>query len=258
MNNKLDFFKDLKKILNIIYRKKNDIFVFQTDIVNSLRYYNLAGPTVVNNILINIEKIFFDKTILFPAFSNDLALKKKYDVKLSKPYTGIIPNTALASNKYFRTESPLHSFLVKGKMLNDIKKLKQETTWGDGSIFDWLYRNNALWVSLNLDLNRGCAVHHMAEEKTKVPYRFYKIFRGKMYDNGKYKKEVFEKKFSYYKMYSKLLNYNKWTSIMREKKDFNKIMVSKGLFANISPVSKIVDRSMIFYKNNQYGSLNNK
>lgn len=258
MNKKLNFFKDFEKILNIIYRKKNDIFVFQTDIVNSLRYYNLAGLSVANNILIKIEKIFFDKTILFPAFSNDLVLKKKYDVKLSKPYTGIIPNTALESNKYFRTESPLHSFLVKGKMLSDIKKLKQETTWGEGSIFDWLYRNNALWVSLNLDLNRGCAIHHMAEEKTKVPYRFYKIFRGKIYDNGKYKKDVFEKKFSYYKKYSKLLNYNNWTSIMREDKDFNKIVISKGLFANISPVRKIVDRSIIFYKNNKYGSLNNK
>ena len=225
---------------------------------NSLRYYNLTGPTVIKNILIKIEKVFFDKTILFPAFSNDLVLKKKYDLKLSKPYTGIIPNIALSSNKYFRTESPLHSFLVKGKLLSDIKKLRQESTWGNGSIFDWLYKNNALWVSLNLDLNRGCAIHHMAEEKTKVPYRFYKIFRGKLYDNDKYKKDIFEKKFSYYKIYSKLLNYNKWPSIMRKKKDFDKIILSKGLFANVSPVRKIVDRSMIFYKNNQYGSLNHK
>ena len=57
MNKKLNFFKDFEKILNIIYRKKNDIFVFQTNIVNSLRYYNLEDLSVANKIIIKIEKM---------------------------------------------------------------------------------------------------------------------------------------------------------------------------------------------------------
>ena len=97
----------------------------------------------------------------------------------------------------------------------------------------------------------------MAEEKAKVPYRFYKLFKGKLFDDGKYIKDIFEKKYSYYKKYSKILNYNKWPSIM-EKKDFDTIVISKGLFANVCTVKKIVDKSYIFYKKYPYGSLNLK
>ena len=30
--------------------------------------------------------------------------------------------------------------LIKGKKLSEIKSLKQNTTWGEGSVFDWLYK----------------------------------------------------------------------------------------------------------------------
>ena len=257
MTNKLDFNKDLDKILNKIQNKKKEVIVFQTDIINSSIFYKLDGKYVAKKILEKIEKKFLNKTFLFPAFCNDL-INFKYDIRLSKANTGIIPNLALSSQNYFRSESPLHSFLVKGKKLEEIKKLKQITSWGEGSLYEWLYLNNALWVSLNLNLNRGCAIHHMAEEKARVPYRFYKTFKGKLYDNGKFKKYIYEKKYSYYKKYSKYLNYNKWTTIMKEKKDFEKIAISQGLFANISLVRSIVDKSFIFYKKNPYGSLNLK
>lgn len=255
MNKKSKFIYDLNKLLKKVYDKKNNIIVFQTDIISSSIKYNLSGEYIANKILFEIEKVFFDQTILFPAFSNDF-IDKKYDIKLSKPNTGIIPNLALSSGKYFRSESPLHSFLLKGEKLEEIKKLKQKTTWGKGSVFDWLYNNSALWVSLNLNLNRGCAIHHMAEEKAMVPYRFYKIFKGKLFNNTKYEKDIFEKKYSYYKKYSKILNYEKWPSIMRPKKDFEKIIINEGLFANISTATKIVDRSYIFYRKNPFGSLN--
>ena len=36
---------------------------------------------------------------------------------------------------------------------------------GTDSVFEWLYKKNALWISLNLDLNRGCAIHHMKKKQ---------------------------------------------------------------------------------------------
>ena len=256
MKNKLKFIDNLNQLCKKIYNKNKNIIVFQTDVIATSVFYKLNGKYVAEKILLTFEKFFFNKTILFPAFSNDF-ISGKYDIKLSRPNTGIIPNLALYSGKYFRSESPLHSFLVKGKKLEEIKKLRQESTWGKNSVFDWLYKKNALWVSLNLDLNRGCAIHHMAEEKAKVPYRFYKLFKGKLFDDGKYINDIFEKKYSYYKKYSEILNYNIWPSIMK-KKDFDKIIISKGLFANVSTVKKIVDKSYIFYKKYPYGSLNLK
>ena len=258
MKYKKKFLFDLQKLIKKIKKKNNKIIVFQTEVIPTARHYQLNGKFVAQTILKNLEKNFSEKTILFPAFSNDLIFKKKYDLKLSKPYTGIIPNLALISNKYFRTESPLHSFLTKGKMVDEIEKLNQKTTWGSGSVFEWLYNNKALWVSLNLELSRGCAVHHMSEEIAKVPYRFYKNYKGKLFKNNKFLRNINEKKFSYYLKFSKKLNFNKWTMIMRNGIDFKKINISKGLFANISLVNKIVDRSVLYYKKNPLGSLDIK
>ena len=47
----------------------------------------------------------------------------------------------------------------------------------------------------------------MAEEKARVPYRFYKLFKGKLYDNGKFVKDTFEKILLLQKVLTKL-DYN--------------------------------------------------
>ena len=135
-----DFEKGLKKILAF----DDEIIVFQTQIFKTCLFYNLSGQKVSKEILRILEKKFKNKTILLPSFSNDLAIKKKYDEILSIPNTGIIPTAALKSKKYFRTSSPLHSFLVKGRLVKEIKKLNPQTTWGTGSVFEWLEKKNAI------------------------------------------------------------------------------------------------------------------
>ena len=63
--------------------------------------------------------------------------------------------------------------------------MNQITTWGEGSVFEWLEKKNARWVAFNLNWERGCAFAHRSEELCKVPYRFYKTFYGKMYKKWK-------------------------------------------------------------------------
>ncbi len=255
-NNEANFLKDLNKFFKKIKKNEDKIIVFQTDVIPSAIFYKLNGKFVSTTILERIEKNFYNKTILFPAFSNDFVEKKNYDIFLSKPNTGIIPNLALKSKKYHRTESPLHSFLIKGPQTKLVKSLKQITTWGAGSVFNWLYENKARWISLNLELNRGCAIHHMSEEIARVPYRFFKVFNGKIYTNRKLLNQNFnEKKYSYYLKYYNRLNYNKWPKFMRENIDYKKISISKGLFASSFLVNNIVNRSVKYYKKYPYGSI---
>ena len=77
MNNlKKLFLNDLNQLLKKIKKIDNKIIVFQTEIIPSAIYYNLSGEFISKQILKNIEINFIDKTILFPAFSNDFVLKK--------------------------------------------------------------------------------------------------------------------------------------------------------------------------------------
>ena len=69
------FLNDLRKLCKKISNKKNDIIVFQTDIVATSIFYKLDGNYIGKTILNYFEKNFFKKTILFPAFSNDFIKK---------------------------------------------------------------------------------------------------------------------------------------------------------------------------------------
>ena len=75
-NNEKNFLKDLSKFFKQIKKNNDKIIVFQTDIVPSAIFYKLNGKFVSTTILEHIEKNFNNKTILFPAFSNDFVEKK--------------------------------------------------------------------------------------------------------------------------------------------------------------------------------------
>ena len=248
-----DFEKGLKKILAF----NDEIIVFQTQIFKICLFYNLSGQKVSKEILKILEKKFKKKTILFPSFSNDFAINKKYDKTLSLPNTGIIPITALKSKKYFRTFSPLHSFLVKGPLVEEIKKLNQQTTWGKGSVFEWLDKKNARWVSLNLEWSSGCALHHRSEELCKVPYRFYKKYSGMYYINKKFIKRIVEKKYSYSLKKKPIFDFKKWPKFLK-KKDTVNIFLNKGLKFRTALASVITKRSCEFFRKDPYGSVINK
>ena len=248
-----DFEKGLKKILAF----DDEIIVFQTQIFKTCLFYNLSGQKVSKEILRILEKKFKNKTILLPSFSNDLAIKKKYDEILSIPNTGIIPTTALKSKKYFRTSSPLHSFLVKGPLVKEIKKLNPQTTWGTGSVFEWLEKKNARWVSLNLEWSSGCALHHRSEEICRVPYRFFKKYNGMYYINKKFIKRIVEKKYSYSLKKKPIFDYTKWPKFLK-KKDTVNIFLNEGLKFRTSLARVIIKRSCEFFRRDPYGSVKNK
>lgn len=247
---------DLEKIFLKISKLKDKIIVFQTDVLNTSIFYKTEPKKVAKKIIFLIEKIFRNKTILFPAFSNDIVYKKKFDILRSSINTGLIPKLILKRN-YYRTFSPLHSFLVKGPGIKEIKKLNQITTWGEGSVFEWLEKKNARWVAFNLNWERGCAFAHRSEELCKVPYRFYKTFYGKMYKNGKFIKNISEKKYSNYKSI-KLIKDNISAYKSLEKRDSTTFFVNKGLFVKTACTKDITRHNCIFLKKNSLGRIKNK
>lgn len=221
--------KDIDKLLRSIKLFNDKVIVFQTDTITTSIFYNIPPLIIAKKFLKKIEKFFKTRTILFPAFSNDIIIKKKFDNKNFHIYTGIIPKLALKSNKYYKTFSYLHGFLVKGNLIKEIKNNKQETTWGKGSVFEWLEKKNARWVAINLNWNRGCAFAHRSEELCKVPYRFYKIFSGKLYKNKKFISKISEKKYSNFRGIN--INFNDEPIFKILEKYSKNFFINRGIFA---------------------------
>ena len=250
-----DLEKDIKELLYKIFRLNNKVFIFQTDVLKTALHYNLNPIFVAKKFIYHIENIFKNKTILFPAFSNDIITKKKYDLKRSSIYTGVIPKLLLKKN-YYRTFSPLHSFLVKGSLINEIKKLKQITTWGKGSLYEWIEKKNSIWVTLNLDWDRGCSFAHRSEELCKVKFRYFKTYSGSLYNNGKFIKKISEIKYSNYPTTIKR-DYAKYF-IRLKKFHNNSFFINQGMFANAALTKDIIQDYNYNFRRDKLFGLKNK
>jgi len=182
MLNEKDFYKAFKEVI----LKDDRVIVLYSGLSNFI--YNIK----FNNK--NIPKIFLDileeivtknRTLILPSFSGNSFLKEdKFDIKKTIDNIGILPKEAL-KRKYFRTVQPLHSYLVYGKEKEEIKKLKNLTSWGDSSILGYISKRNARICTFGLPWNQGCAYLHRFEELSLVPWRYFKSFRGSLYKTEK-------------------------------------------------------------------------
>ena len=251
------FIDDFKKCFEKVTESSDDVIVIQSQIIPIASYYKISGKKILEeiyNFIIDLSKY---KTVMLPAFSDDIIKFKKFDLMLSKCNTGSLPNYCIEKKEFKRNLSPLHSFIAYGPRANEIVNLKQDTTWGKGSVFEWIEKNNSRWIALNLEWRSGCALHHRAEELTRVPYRFFKKYHGSLYLNKNYVSEITETKYSYSLDVIPNFDYSIWPNFFK-KNDTLYYKVNNGIKMRSALAKIIVQRSMEFYLNDPYLSIINK
>ena len=180
--------ESIKKAFEKVILKKDKVVILYSGVwsfINKLKFKKNIGEKILRI----VEEVITEKrTLILPSFSAESFLKsKKFDLKKTiDKKNGLITNAALKKN-YYRTPQPLHSYLVFGKKVNEIKKLKLLTSWGSTSLLEWLSKNNARVCVLGIPWNKGCSYLHRYEELYQVPWRYYKIYEGVMIKNGKKK-----------------------------------------------------------------------
>jgi len=218
MITKNEFIKSLAQVI----KQKDEIVVIYSDVSQLLIKFEFNN-NLTSEILDIIENfVTKNRTLILPSFSAINFLKtKKFDLKSSIDNIGVLPKEALKRN-YFRTPQPLHSYLIFGKKVNQIKNLSFKTSWGEGSILDFMSKNNARICTINLPWNRGCAYLHKFEEDYQVPWRYFKKFEGKMYFKNKFISKCNEIKYSLPKIKGELYNYHPFIKEIKKSKSFCK------------------------------------
>lgn len=190
-----DFLNSFDEIID----SKDKIIVIYSGIwsfISKIKFKIKRNDEIPKKILELIEKkVGKKRTLLLPSFSGKEFQKKKLfnlDKSLDKE-NGILSKVALDRN-YLRTRQPIHSYLAFGN-INEIKKLKLETSWGKNSILEFLSKKNARICNLGLPWNKGCAYLHRFEEIYNVPWRYHKIFSKKIIKNKRIIGNCREKKF---------------------------------------------------------------
>ncbi len=193
MLNEKDFYRAFEEVIS----KEDEVIVLYSGISNFIFDIKFKNNNIPKTLLDIIEKIITNKrTLILPSFSAHSFLKEnRFDIKKSIDNAGVIPKEAL-KRRYFRTNQPLHSYLVYGREKKEIKKLKNLTSWGNTSIIGYMHKRNARICTFGLPWNKGCAYLHRFEELSLVPWRYFKSFRGPFYKNGKKNGFCLEKKYS--------------------------------------------------------------
>ena len=216
------FLKSLDEVID----KEDKIIVLYSGLwtfINNINFNLKKKKNIPSKILDLIEyKIGEKRTLILPSFSGEQFNKKKiFDIdKTIDNNNGLLPLTALKRN-YYRTTNPIHSYLAHGEK-KDLKKRKFISSWGKNSILEYFSKKDVRICNLGLPWNKGCAYLHRFEELYQVPWRYQKVFTGKLKKNNRIIGNCHEKKFCSSKLTPLKYDYKPFIKEIEKAKSFKK------------------------------------
>ena len=150
-----------------------------------------------------------DLTIIVPTFS--YTTRGIFDVSKTETNLGFLNKYILKNRKSFRSEHPLFSFAAIGKNKNIVLNVPKNA-FGQNSVHDRLFKNNACFLNIGRSLNEGNTLIHHVEKLNNCYYRFEKKFKTKVFKNKRYVgtnysaflRKNLHKKMSFEKLYKKI------------------------------------------------------
>ena len=121
-------------------------------------------------------------TLIMPTFNfSDFGEKKLYSKKNTRPQTGLLTEIFSEWEGHTRVYHPIHGFALVGKRAQDwAKKIHNQSSFEDASLFGELYRTNAKIMLLGVSYRVGFSFFHYIEEMVGVPYRTFVTLTGKV------------------------------------------------------------------------------
>ena len=251
---------DFLHVLEEVIPSSSDVIVIYHGIWTFAHLFEQPPSMVANYLLDCLDRYLGkNKTLILPAFcASNFVKTKVYDMKKSLPKeSGMLSIAALTKGNFSRTNSPMHSYLVRGPMKDDVLNLHPATSWGDDSILDWMVDVNARICPLGLDWHKACSLFHRIEEILQVPYRYYKKFNGDMYNDGKFIHSCSEVKYSYPLQVPLELDHSIVTPILKkdyqtpESSDDRIFMQSAGAKDILSACNKVLSDDIYAYVKNK-------
>ena len=224
------------KILDI----KEDFIIIHSNLLAFFKKTHHKPEKVWREIFENYK----NKTIIMPTFTFSINKNKKitWDYNRSKSETGSLTEFFRKKISKRRTVHPIHSVSIYGPNCKDVPEHDCKSSFGSGSTWEWLANNkNVCNLSIGIGLDGGATICHYPEEKLKVNYRYFKLFKAKIIDK---KKNLSERKYSYY---SRINNKN-FEGINNWKRCENDLIKSKIL-------KQIKIQGIIFQKMNCYNAV---
>ena len=166
----------IKQFIDDLKSVPGEIVVVHSGLMG-LRKLGLSVPGIVDVLM----DVYWDRTLVMPAYTYDFPRTGVFDMKLSKPSTGAVCEEFMARQGVVRTPHPMNSYLSSPKLPKDLRD-----GWGYASVMWYLWKQNATFVSLGVSVLKSCSYFHLAEREWGVPYRYEKTFYGSGFESLAY------------------------------------------------------------------------
>jgi len=171
--------KDFKRSLQDVIEPEDEVVLIYSGIWTFGHRFGEPPESLPQLILDCIEEVVGPhRTLLFPTYTYQYNSTGRFDIRISKPETGILPEVFFKRSGVLRSHSAINSFAIKGPKAASLITLKGKSIWGEGSLLEWMDRNSIRIINLGIPWAQSCGYFHRIEELAQVPYRFYKNFPG--------------------------------------------------------------------------------
>lgn len=132
-------------------------------------------------------------TIVIPTFTFSVCSGGYFDKRETPSEMGALSEYVRLLSPEARTSHPFYSAVILGPNAALFEGLDHSTCFGDGSIFHRLHelntagdtRGRVKFLTIGIDCPpEGLSVIHSIEERLSVPYRYHKVFRGVVNEEG--------------------------------------------------------------------------
>jgi aminoglycoside 3-N-acetyltransferase len=164
---------------------KGDILYVGSDITrlvyNEIRKGN--SPDLNKFIDSLIEEVGDEGTLIVPTFNWDFCKGVPFDSKNTPGKTGSLGNICLKRSDFKRTNHPLYSCVIWGKYQDYLCSIDYVDSFGKNCIFDFLYKNHAKFIAIDVPLAHSYTFSHFVEQDSgAVTYRYIKKFTAPYID----------------------------------------------------------------------------
>lgn len=147
---------------------------------SALQYLGQPTPGIEIYLEGLLQVIGPEGTIAVPTFSFAFARGERYDpTNTPSEKMGVFSEFVRVQPGAMRTSHPMQSIASLGKYAKDLALRDTSSAFDPGSAFDRMLNLDFSILLLGADINAVSLLHY-SEQRAKVPYRYWKNFRGEI------------------------------------------------------------------------------
>lgn len=161
---------DIKKVFENLIKPGDDLLVHSS--LKNIGFFNPSPEIIIEN----LEQVLTEfGTLIMMTDTRSFAKTKSFSLS-QKSETGLLSECFRKRLNVKRSKVPMISFCASGErssLYTEIYNSYLDKT----SPFTHLLKNNGKIMLFGIGFQK-CTLYHLAEERYKVPYNFYKTFKG--------------------------------------------------------------------------------